>query len=312
MPEWPSKDDLLARARLELDRSFLRARNGLKLLSGTSPAPLGATPKDVVWQSGKVELWRYRSDTRTIRPPLFFVHSLVSRAHIFDLTPDNSFVADMLGRGFDVFLVNWGSPDELEASNDLSTYCDDLLPAIVRQVRRIAGSDTVTMFGYCFGGVLALLYLAGHSDDPVSALAVMATPIDFSHAGPMSEILRNGRVDPRSLLDGTGNVPAAAIRNSFRVLQPTADGTTYVNLWQNLWNDDFVDAHKAMTGWANDQIPFPGAAFLETASVMFRRFCFSRKYSFVAPRYAQSSTVPFISIDAATTSSCRSRLGLAS
>src|SRR5690348_3479123 len=126
--------DLLARVRRDVDRSLLRARNGLRLLSGTIAPEVGATPKDVVWSSGKVELWRYRSDTRTIRTPLFFVHSLVSRSYVFDLTPGNSFVEFMLGRGFDVFLVNWGVPDELDAHNDLSTYCDEHLPTLVREV----------------------------------------------------------------------------------------------------------------------------------------------------------------------------------
>ena len=62
--------DLLARVRRDVERSRLRARNGLKLLSGVGAPTLGASPKDVVWTSGKVELWRYRSDVRTIRPPL--------------------------------------------------------------------------------------------------------------------------------------------------------------------------------------------------------------------------------------------------
>ena len=262
--------DLLERVRRDVERSRLRATNGLKLLSGVGAPTLGASPKEVVWTSGKVELWRYHSDTRTLRPPLFFVHSLVSRSYVFDLSPGNSFVEFMTQRGFDVFLVNWGVPDELEASNDLSTYADELLPQLVREVCSIAGSDSVTMFGYCFGGVLSLLYMAGHPADPVSSLAVMATPIDFSAMGPMTGIIQTGRVDPEAMLDRTGNVPAEVMRNSFRLLQPTGDVTGYVNLWQHLWNDDFVAAHRAMTGWGNDHIPFPGAAFCEMSRVLAR------------------------------------------
>lgn len=262
--------DLLARVRRDVERSRLRARNGLKILSGVGAPTLGASPKDVVWASGKVELWRYRSDARSLRPPLFFIHSLVSRSYVFDLSPGNSFVEFMLQRGFDVFLVNWGEPDELEAHNELSTYTDELVPQLVREVCRVAGSETVTMFGYCFGGVLSLLYLAGNPEDPVSSLAVMATPVDFSAMSAMTGVIQAGRVDPESMLDRTGNVPAEVMRNSFRLLQPTADITSYVNLWQNLWNDDFVAAHQAMTGWGNDHIPFPGAAFCEMSRVLAR------------------------------------------
>jgi polyhydroxyalkanoate synthase len=270
MADLDGATDLLGRVRRDLDRNLLRARNGLRLLSATTPPVLGASARDLVWRSGKVELWRYRSDTRSIGTPLLLVHSLVSRSYVMDLTPGNSFVEHLLRRGFDVFLVVWGEPDELEAGNDLSTYADDLLPIVVREVAGIGGSGAVTMFGYCFGGVLALLYAAGHSDGPVTSLAVMATPIDFDHMPTMTAMLQNGRVEPASILDRTGNAPAEVIRSSFRFLQPTADVTSYVNLWEHLWDDEFVAAHQVMTAWGNDHIPFPGAAFLETAQLFAR------------------------------------------
>ena len=164
--------DLLARVRRDVERSRLRARNGLKLLSGVGAPTLGASPKDVVWTSGKVELWRYRSDVRTIRPPLLFVHSLVSRSYVFDLNPGNSYVEFMLQRGFDVFLVNWGVPDELEASNDLSTYADELLPEIVREVCRTTRSETVTMFNDMCAFAPATLLRAPIVWEPIDARTV--------------------------------------------------------------------------------------------------------------------------------------------
>lgn len=270
MVDRPSSTDLLARVRRDVDRSLLRSRNGLKMLGGVGRPELGRTPKDVVWSSGKVELWRYRSDRRSVRPPLFFVHSLVSRSYVFDLGPGNSFVEHMLARGFDVFLADWGAPDELEAANTLETYCDDLLPDLVDAVAGTAGSETVNLFGYCFGGLLTLLYMAGHPDAPVNSLAVMATPVDFDHMGPFSALTKAGRVNPADLLDHTGNVPPDAIRNSFRMLQPTADLSTYANLWQNLWNDDFVAAHQTMTQWSQEHIPFPGACMQQVVELFAR------------------------------------------
>ena len=127
------------------------------------------------------------------------------------------------------------------------------------------------MFGYCFGGLLSLLAVAGNPDLPVRSLAVMATPIDFTHMGPMTSMMQEGRVEPADLLDATGNVPADVMLNSFRVLQPLGDVTGYVNLWQNLWNDDFVAAHQVMTQWSRDHIPFPGAAFVQTGELFARQ-----------------------------------------
>jgi polyhydroxyalkanoate synthase len=200
-----------------------------------------------------------------VHPPLFFVHSLVSRSYVFDLAPGNSFVEAMLARGFDVFLTQWGAPDELEAGYTLETYCDELLPEMVDAVLDVTGADDVHVFGYCFGGLLSLLYAAGHPDDPIRSLAVMATPVDFTQMGAMTLMFRVGGVDPEALLDQTGNVPADAVRSSFRLIQPTADVAAYVNLWQHLWDDDYLRSHQAMTGWAQDHIPFAGACFVQVA-----------------------------------------------
>lgn len=262
--------DLLSRVRRDVERSLLRSRNGLKLLSGVgSPTP-GATAKDVVWSSGKAELFRYRSDQRRFAPPILFVHSLVSRSYVFDLAPGNSFIEAMLARGFDVLLTEWGEPDELESEYTLETYCDELLPDMVRAVQVATGHDDVTMFGYCMGGVLALLYAAGHADGPITNLAVMATPIDYEHMGPMISMVGDGRLDPADLIDATGNVPAEAMLRSFQLLEPTGNLQGYANLWQHLWNDEYVEAYQTMGKWTKDHIPFPGACMLQIAKVLIR------------------------------------------
>ena len=58
-------------------------------------------------------------------PPVLIVHSLVSRSYILDLRPGNSIVEFLLDAGLDVFMLDWGVPDELDADNDLERYVDD-------------------------------------------------------------------------------------------------------------------------------------------------------------------------------------------
>ena len=271
MAEGLAPSALLARVRRDVDRSLLRTRNGLKFLSGVDRPGVGLSPKEAVWKRDKVELWRYDSDQRRLRPPVLLVMSLVSRSFILDLRPGNSFVEFLLGEGFDVFLIDWGVPDELEAGNRLETYCDEYLPDIVDAVTAVSGDRGVTVYGYCFGGVLSLLYAAGHPGPPMENLAVMATPVDFSRMGPMSSFLQEGRIEVDDLLDESGNVPPEAIADSFKVLKPTADLTTYANLWQNLWRDEFVEGYQAMTQWTADHIPFPGACFRQTVDLFNRQ-----------------------------------------
>jgi len=141
---------------------------------------------------------------------------------------------------------------------------------VVDVVRRTSGTDDVTMLGYCFGGVLAVLYAAGHMGPQLRNLVTMATPVDNTKMGPMSTMTAEGRIDPVTMIGEDGNVPASVIENGFKMLKPTAEISGYVNLWDNLWNDEFLDSYQAMNGWARDQIPFPGACFVENVRVLGR------------------------------------------
>src|SRR5205807_7795899 len=213
------------------------------------------------WQRGKAQLWRYRGGSPRYNPPLLIVHSLVSRSYILDLRPGNSAIEFLLDAGFDVFMLDWGVPDELDANNSFATYVDEYLPRAVAAVKQETGAEQVTMAGYCLGGVIALLYASGDAEAAVRNLILMATPADFQAMGPMVAALREGRLNPEDLIDETGNVPADVLYSGFFMMAPTTPIAQYATLLQHLWNDEFVEGYQAMAQWSRDHVPFPGAAF---------------------------------------------------
>ena len=248
---------VVERVRREIERNTLRVRSGVRLAAGVSPPGVGQTPKEVVWRSGRTELWRYRSDRVSVSPPLLIVYSLFNRSYILDLLPGNSFVEHLLKAGFDVYLLDWGIPDERDAGNTLDDYVDDYLPAAVERVCQIADDDQVNILGYCFGGVLSVLYAARYHDAPLWSLTALTTPADFQRLGQLGDLFGGG-LDIVTVLDENGNVPADVIQLGFRTLRPTAEITQYVDLWERLWSDQYVAAYQAMTGWATEQVPLPG------------------------------------------------------
>ena len=275
MPTVPSPQTVLDRVRRDVERNAQRARNGIKLVAGVDRPGVGQTPRDVVWQRGRTQLWHYRNDPEKnggVRygPPLLIVFSLISRSYILDLTPGNSFVEQLLDAGFDVYLLDWGEPDERDAGNGLEDYVDDYIPAGIDRVLELSGADEVNLFGYCFGGDLALLYAAHHPDAPLRSLTVLATPVDFQHMGPLADVFSVGRMEVDSVLDSDGNVPPSVVVQGFRTLTPTAEVTRYVTLWERLWNDEYVASYQAMTGWSDDHVPFPGAAARQTVEMLVR------------------------------------------
>ena len=264
-------EDLVSRLRREAGRSVLRARNGIRVASGSSRPRVGATPKDVVWRRDRAELWRYRGGTIRHHPPVVFVHSLVSRSYIMDLRPGSSTVEFLLDQGFDVSMLDWGVPDERDADNTIETYVDEYLPGALEALRRETGSEEVTLAGYCLGGTFAILYAAGRGEATVRNLVLLASPVDYSEMGVMVAAVLDGRLDPEELVDETGNVPGDALYAAFFMQAPTTEIARYATLLENLWNDEFVEAWQAMAQWSREQVPFPGAALRQVVEQLVRR-----------------------------------------
>jgi poly[(R)-3-hydroxyalkanoate] polymerase subunit PhaC len=254
-----------------LERQILRTRNGLAYLAGANRPAMAQTPRDLVWKRDKARLWRYRSDSRRWQPPILIVHSLVSKSYILDLLPGTSMIGYLIDEGFDVFLLDWVPPDPADAENTLETYVDEYIPRAIGAVLDEADADEVTLIGYCFGGVLTLLEVAAHPDAPVRNLMVMATPCDYHEMGFMSNMFRDGRLNPDDVIDETGLVPAGALDEGFQSLKPTEYVTQRVNFFQNLWNDEFVAGFLAIAFWARDQVAFPGGVFRQTVDRLIRQ-----------------------------------------
>ena len=263
----------LDRVQRDLRRAGNQARNGLAHLSTLDAPPPTPSARHVVWQRDKVRLWRFESNRRTDAPPVLLVMSLVTRPYVFDLRTGSSLVEQFLERGLDVYLLDWGVPDAVEAENSLETYCDEYLPLATAAVCDVAGAPAATVLGYCLGGVLALLFAAGHHDAPVNSLVLLATPIDFSTFGALPSLFGSRRIDPDDLLDETGNVPASTMLDGIRLLKPTADAVGNANLLLRLDDPRFLAANRALIGWSLDHIPFPGAAFRQVVELLFRRQC---------------------------------------
>lgn len=257
--------------RREASRSLFRARNGIRLVTGLGSPKVGQTPKDVVWTRGKASLFRYHSDRRTSTRPLVIVFSIVSRSYILDLRPGRSFVETMLGHGRDVFLLDWGEADAVDSTNTIETYTDNYMPRAIRAACEKAGTDDADVLGYCFGGTVSVLSVAGNADMPVRNLAVMATPIDFQEIPGLTRALERGSIDVDDILDENGNVPAESVYRAFASLRPTSEVFKYADVWERLWSDEFMDGYQAMAQWLRNQVPFPGATARQLAGLLLRR-----------------------------------------
>lgn len=98
------------------------------------------------------------------RLPLLFVPPLGVPAWVFDLMHARSLVGYFAEAGWDVYLIDWGSPGAVDAHLDLSQYVVEWMPEAIAAVSEhgatLGDASTpmpVSLAGYCMGGLLALM-----------------------------------------------------------------------------------------------------------------------------------------------------------
>jgi len=241
------------------------------LLLTQDEATIGATPKDVVWTHRKTTLWRYRSDRRELRTPVLLVFALINRPDIFDLRPGGSFVEFLLERGFDVFLVDWGVPDEEDGDMGLDSFVCDELPWAMRETARAADTDGCSLLGWCIGGTLCVMHAALEPAGRARNLILLTTPVDTERSLYSNWVARDS-FDPELVAETYPAVPGRAIDWANKLLKPVTNyWTTYRKLWEDVLDGkDRREAYQSMARWVADNPPFPGRAYSEWITWMYK------------------------------------------
>lgn len=240
-----------------IDRERRRIRNGFRYARGQRFTELEPTKKDLVWSQGKIELHRYRNDDIRVHPPIVLMIGLVSKSSLFDLYEGSSMARALVDAGFDVYVIRWGEADAGDAENTVEHYVQRYLPRMLRAVCRVSGSDETTLLGYCMGGNLAVLAVAGVPDLPVRNLITMATPIDFDAMPPQLIPLRDERFDPRDFVDDSGCIPGDMVANFYELRRPTAAAAQLLTLAERLDDERYVAVHQAISHYTSDHVPMP-------------------------------------------------------
>ena len=189
------------RIQSEVQRAIQRSIKGVEYIASSGPA-LGSTPKDILASRGTMNLYHYRPVADEIyRVPILIVMATTNRGYILDLVPGQSFVEFLLKRGYDVYMLDWTAPKPEEKRLGMEDYVLDFIPDCVRRVQQDSGEQDVSVIGYCFGGVLSLLYASIFHDGPMKNLICFTTPIDFREMKLFSNFSDRRYFDVDGLVD---------------------------------------------------------------------------------------------------------------
>jgi polyhydroxyalkanoate synthase len=234
-------------------------------------AKIATTPREVVWTHRKTTLYRYRSSDRVHPVPVLLVFALINRPHIFDLRPGNSFVEFLLSEGFDVFLLDWGEPDDEDSDLGLDSYVCEALPWGIRETLRAADVDEVSLAGWCIGGTLCAMHAALEPDAPIRNMALLTTPIDTSETLYANWVGRES-FDVDKVAEVHPAIPGAGVDWANKMMKPVTNyWTTYRKLWEGVLDGTARrDAYQPMAKWVADNPPFPGRAYREWITWMYK------------------------------------------
>lgn len=252
-----------------------RLRAFAKVLS--TKAAIAQTPKQLIWTLNKAKLYRYSPVVpaeRRHRVPLLLVFAIMNRPSILDLRPGHSFVEFMVGHGYDVYLLDWGSPGIEDKGTKLDDYAMEYLPRAIRKMKTVSGSNVFSMLGWCIGAILTTIYAAVRPEHGLRNLLLLTAPLDFSNRNSVTFARWTDEryFNVEKILDAFGNMPGEMIDFGAKALKPVDNYiTNYWKLWDNLDNPRAVEAWHAMNTWVTDNIPMAGAAYRQLIAEFYRK-----------------------------------------
>jgi polyhydroxyalkanoate synthase len=259
---------------VELERIAANTKTWNRLM--TTKAKIGQTPKELVWTLNKAKLYHYVPvvPAEQRHPiPLLLVFAIMNRPHVLDLRPGHSFVAYMLERGYDIYLLDWGVPGPEDKHTTFDDYTLEYLPRAIRKLKAETGVAEFSILGWCLGALISTLYAALRPDDGLKNLVLLTAPLDFSdkQAGGFSRWTSDPSYDADALIDAFGNMPGEMIDYGAKALKPVENYVgNYLHLWDNLDNPNVVESWHAMNTWVTDLVPMPGGAYRQLINELYK------------------------------------------
>jgi len=255
----------------EVQEAYRKLEKVRNILYTAGNIGVGETPNEVLAETRAYRLLHYQQMvSKTARTPILVVYALINRSYVLDLQSDKSWIRSLLSQGFDVYLIDWKTPNAADKYVSFDDYVNCYIDDCVETVLKRNKIEKLTLHGYCMGGTMSTMYTALHQDR-VRNLAVIAPVIDGEKDSTIiANLAKNMDVD--KMLQIIGNLPSEQLYALYSTLKPFKQGINkYLNFLQNLDNEQFVGNFLRLEKWLYDTPPIAGETFRQWISDIYQK-----------------------------------------
>ena len=221
---------------------------------------INRTPSEIIEMDGRFDLLHYKSPIPVKhKTPILVVGSLINRYYILDLLPKISIIKKLQENGFDVYVTDWRTPHSFDKDLTLDKYAHEYVEKAVDKISEVNGSEKITLFGYCWGGIFSLIYSALHPER-VKNLILHATPADLE-IKPTSIELWAKKMNADKLVKVFGNIPGQFLNMAFLMRNPIEAALKYVRFFGQPRTMSEMMQFVAIEDWLYDSRPIIGNVF---------------------------------------------------
>lgn len=196
-----------------------------KLVTCTPGQDVAVTQGRVVLRNHLIELIQYAPATDVVEAePVLITPAWIMKYYILDLSPSNSLIRYLVGRGHTVFAISWRNVDASDRDLSLEDYRRLGPMAALDVISKLIPDQKIHGVGYCLGGTLMTLAaaaMARDGDARLASLTLFAAQTDFTEAGELRLFINE---DQLSLLQDVmwrqGYLDGAQMGGAFQLLRP--------------------------------------------------------------------------------------------
>jgi putative long chain acyl-CoA synthase len=227
-------------------------------------------PYKVAHQLGIAQLRRYGGDDHrpTVEAPLLLIPPLMVTADIYDVAPDISGVTALTRLGLDVWVVDFGSPEQEEGG--MRRTLDDHITAVndsIDWLRDTTGHD-VHLIGYSQGGMFAYQLAAYRASEGIASVVTFGSPVDIHRnlpkiadtvAGRMFELAQGAIEKPIDKLEG---LPGFLTSTGFKLLAANKEVGQLMDFVRKLHDRQALEKREARRRFLGGEgfVAWPGPA----------------------------------------------------